>query len=366
MRMDPSKMDPKQTMQAIRVHPPKSEPEPPYSASNPAPSTALVLDNIPIPALNKHGQLLIRVRATSVTRAELTWPETYETELPMMGYDLAGIVVAVHDDAQAGIEGPGSVFKPGDEVYGLLEMKKGSTWAEFAIAQIDQVAAKPETLSWAESAAVPLSALTAWQALFVKAGIKPPDFSLIDETGLPSRDETRSSKEIAITGATGAVGTWIVQLAALAGLHVVAVSRSYSSEVEFLISLGANEVIEHRQFDELKDEFDIIIDSVGGEILQKCWGSIKPDGTLISIASDSADFVRRHRKEKFTEGKHNVKAQFFIVEPSGKQLEELRLALDLGLLRVFVAEQMPLYRAREAYDLANGQLPRHGKVILTI
>jgi NADPH:quinone reductase-like Zn-dependent oxidoreductase len=353
-------------MQAIRIHPPKSESEPPYSASNPAPSTALVLDHVPIPALSKPGQLLIRVRATSVTRAELTWPETYYTELPMMGYDLAGIVVAVYDDAEADREGPKSVFKPGDEVYGLLEMKKGSTWAEFAIAEIDQLAPKPELLSWAESAAVPLSALTAWQALFVKAGIEPPDFSLIDKSGLPPRDETGKSKEIAITGGTGSVGAYVIQLAALTDLQVVAVARSHNSDIEFLRSLGANEVIEYRHLEELKDEFDIIIDTVGGETLQECWGSIKPDGTLISVASDSADFVRRHREEKFTEGKQKVNAQFFIVEPSGKQLQELSLALELGLLTVFVAEEMPLYRAREAYRLANGRLPRRGKVILTI
>jgi NADPH:quinone reductase-like Zn-dependent oxidoreductase len=356
----------KDIMQAIRVHPPKSESEPPYSASNPALSTALVLDNISIPTLSKPGQLLIRVHATSVTRAELTWPETYGIQLPMMGYDLAGTVVAVQEGEEANREGHESGFKPGDEVFGLLDMKKGSTWAEFAIARTDQVAAKPETLSWAESAAVPLSALTAWQALFVIAGVEPPDFSSIDKNGLRSRNETVKSKKIAVTGATGAVGIYLVQLAALAGLHVVALCRSNASDEDFLRSLGANEVIEYKDLGQVKDQFDIIIDGVGGEILQSCWASIKDDGTLISIESDSADFVRRHRGEKFTEGKHSVRALFFIVEPSGKQLEELSVALNRGLLKVFVAQEMPLHKAREAYELANGRLPRRGKVILTI
>lgn len=353
-------------MQAIRVHPPQSELEPPFSASNPAPPTALVLDTIPIPTLNKAGQLLIRVHATSVTRAELTWAETYSTELPLLGYDLAGTVVAVQNDAEADKDGTGPGFKAGDEVFGLLDMHKGSTWAEFAIARTDQIALKPESLSWAESAAVPISALTAWQALFVKAGVTSPDFASVAKTRFLTKDEGEGSKKIAVTGAAGTVGIYTVQLAALAGLHVVAISSSKARDEEFLKSLGAAEVLEYKDLGQVKDQFDIIIDAVGGETLQRCWSSIKPNGILISIESASANFVRRYREQPFTEGKHSVRALFFIVGPSRKHLEELSVALSLGLLKVFVAQEMPLQEARAAYELANGRLPRHGKVVLTL
>ncbi|KAF7505409.1 hypothetical protein GJ744_000955 [Endocarpon pusillum] len=353
-------------MQAIRVHPPESETEPPFSAANPAPSAALVLDTIPIPTLDKPGQLLIRVHATSVTRAELTWPETYSTDLPLLGHDLAGTVVEVQDDPGTNENRTDSDLKPGDEVYGMLDMSKGSTWAEFAIAWTDQVALKPKLLSWAESAAVPVSALTAWQALFVKAGVTPPDFSSITRTESRTMDQGESARKIAVTGANGAVGTYLVQLAALAGMHVVAVSSSKTRDEEFLKSLGATGVLQYEDLYHVNNQYDIIIDAVGGEILKRCWSSVKDDGILISIESSSSDFVRNHREETFTHDKQGVRALFFIVEPSRKNLEQLSVALDRGLLDVYVAHEMPLHEARAAYELANGRLQRRGKVVLTL
>lgn len=353
-------------MQAIRVHPSDSKPQSPFSARNPAPSSALRLDNIPIPTLDKPGQLLVRVHATSVTRAELTWPETYSTDLPLLGHDLAGTVVAVQEDQDVDKNGASSDLKPGDDVYGMLDMGKGSTWAEFAIARTDHVALKPKKLSWAESAAVPVSALTAWQALFVKAGVPPPDFSRFAGTEPRTRDQGEPVRKLAVTGAAGAVGTYVVQLAALAGLHVVAISSSKDRDEEFLKSLGAIEVLQYEDLYQIKDQYDIIIDAVGGETLERCWSSIKDNGILISIESSSSDFVRRHREQKFAQDKQGVRALFFIVEPSRKDLEQLSVALDLGLLKVFVAHEMPLHEARAAYELANGRLQRRGKVVLTL
>jgi NADPH:quinone reductase-like Zn-dependent oxidoreductase len=349
-------------MQAIRLHPPQSDAEPRFSAANPAPTTAMVLDTIPMPTLSKPGQLLIRVHATTVTRAELTWPETYSTDLPLLGHDLAGTVVAVQTDTND----TGSDFKPGDKVYGMLDMSKGSTWAEYAIAWTDQVATKPETLNWAESAAVPVSALTAWQALFVNAGVPPPDFSSIVQTDVRAKDPGERTQKIAVTGAAGAVGSYLVQLAALAGLYVVAVSSSKSRDEYFLKSLGAHGLLEYEDLRHVKDKYDIIIDAVGGETLERCWSSIKDDGVLISVESACSNFVQEHRGQQFAKGKENVRALFFIVEPSRKHLEELSLALNLGLLKVFVAEVLPLQDARAAYELANGRLKRPGKVVLTV
>ncbi len=353
-------------MQAIRVHPPASESQPPFSANNPAPSTALALDTIPIPTVDKPGQLLIRVHATSVTRAELTWPETYSTDLPLLGHDLAGTVVAVQNDPYADKDRRGSDFKPGDEVYGMLDMSKGSTWAEFAVARTDHVALKPKTLSWGESAAVPVSALTAWQALFVQAGVTPPNFSLIVKTSPRTAIKGERARKVAVTGAAGAVGTYVVQLAALAGLHVVAISSSKDRDGEFLKSLGAIEVLQYEDLYKVTDQYDIIIDTVGGGTLERCWSSIKDNGILISVESASADFVRRHREQTFTQDKQGVRALFFIVEPSREDLEQLSVALDLGLLKVLVAYEMPLHEARAAYELANGRLQRRGKVVLTV
>lgn len=353
-------------MQAIRVHPPDSLSETPYSSSNPAPASALRLDTIPIPTLEKPGQLLIRVHATAVTRGELTWPETYSTHLPLLGYELAGTVVGVHKDLNGDKRETDLDFKPGDEVFGTLDTSKGGTWAEYAVGWTNHVALKPEALSWAESAVVPVSALTAWQALFVKAGVTPPDFSAIAQDGSRAKSNEQASKSIAITGAAGAVGTYLVQLAALRGLHVVAFSSSKIRDEDFLKSLGASEVLEYQSLAQKKNQHDIIIDTVGGEILERCWSAVKDDGVLISIESASADFASHHRQRTFARDKLNVNALFFIFEPSRQQLEQLAMALQLGLLKAFVAQEFPLREARDACELANGRLQRRGKVVLTV
>jgi NADPH:quinone reductase-like Zn-dependent oxidoreductase len=353
-------------MQAVRIHPPEFGSEPPFSSTNPAPPSALNLDTINIPTLSKPGEILVRVHATTVTRGELTWSETYSTDLPLLGHDFAGTVVGVQNDPDSAGKEKASDFKPGDGVYAMLDMDRGSTWAEFAVAQTDQVALKPKSLSWTESAAVPVSGLTAWQALFVKAGVKPPDFSTISNKGVRTNGESDAVKKIAITGAAGAVGTYIVQLAALAGLHVVAVCTSKARDEEFLKSLGASEVLEAQELGQMENRYDIIIDAVGGQTLERCWSAVKDDGVIISIESGSIDFVSRHRGQSFAKGKEDVKALFFIVEPSRKQLEELSSALNFGLLKVFVAGELPLREAKAAYELANGRLQSRGKVVLTI
>ena len=353
-------------MQAVRVQPAESGSAAPYSANNPAPPSALVLDTIPIPTLSKPGQLLIRVHATTVTRDELAWPETYSTNVQLLGHDVAGTVVAVQKKPGTDDTNELSDFKQGDKVYGMLDMSKGSTWAEFAIAQTDQVALKPGSLNWAESVAVPISGLTAWQALFVKADVPAPDFSSIMSKEIQPKEGGKMSKRIAVTGAAGAIGTYVVQLAALAGLHVVAVSRSKARDEVFLKSLGASELLQYDEMGQGEHQYDIIIDTVGGETLERCWSAIKMDGILISIDSASAEFASDHRQKPFARGKEGVRAQFFIVEPCSKHLEQLSVALDLGLLKVFVAEVLPLGEAKAAYELASGRLQRRGKVVLSI
>ncbi|KAM5343235.1 hypothetical protein ACJ41O_014201 [Fusarium nematophilum] len=327
-------------MQAIRIQPSDA-----YSPSNPAPPSALLLEkDVPVPELQA-GQVLVRVHATTVTRDELTWPESYARKSRIPGYDLSGVVERVH--------GSTSRFKAGDEVYAMVSTARGSTWAEFAVAEEQELALKPGNLSWAESVTVPLSALTAWQALFVKAGVPEPDFEAIagEKTGLT----------LLVTGASGAVGAYVVQLGALAGLQVVAASSSSNRNGEFLRSLGADEVVEYADLSGSKRSFDVVIDTVGGDTLTKCWDLVADQGSLISVDSSSFAFA-----EAPPSGTNNVKGLFFIVEPSGEQLEKLKVVLERGLVRPFLAYSYPLGEAREAYERASGRMERRGKVVLAL
>ncbi|KAK9238650.1 hypothetical protein V1525DRAFT_425325 [Lipomyces kononenkoae] len=344
-------------MKAVRIHDNETASPNRYSADNPAPPSALVLDsNVPIPQITQTDEVLIRVHAATVTRDELTWPETYSGDR-IPGHDFAGTVVAVSSDVK-------DRFNPGDEVYGVsLSEGKGSTWAEYAVVASDEVSLKPKLLDWAQAATVPMSALTAWQALFDKAGIPPPDLNRSQKRGFQGG---QSKGKLLITGASGAVGAYLVQLAALAGLHTVASTTSNDRNRAFLMSLGANDAFEYKELEGMREEYDIVIDTVGGTVLEQCWSYVKDDGKLITIDSSSYDFVENHRQKPFTTGKEKVQAVFFIVKPSVEELEQLASALDQELLQVFVAQTLPLEEARQAYELASARSGRRGKIVVTI
>jgi len=347
-------------MKAIRLHPNEGDPSSPYSEVNPAPSTALIFDHdVPVPRPQQPGELLVRVEAATVVRDALTWPETYHSEFSILGNDFSGTVVSVGENSQH------SLFEPGDEVFGMASASRAGTWAEYAVVSADEACLKPQSLTWAEAAAVPLSALTAYQALFEKAGVATPDFTDTHEI-LGSRSGNGQEKKIRllVNGAAGCVGIYVVQMASLAGLHVVAATRSRSRDEEFLVRLGADEVVEYGDLIKSAQEYDIIIDTAGGKGLENCWTLIRECGTLISIDSASYDFVERHRKSGLSNGKAAVKALFFIVAPSRTGLEQLAKALDSGLLKSFVARVVPLADARLAYEYSSNAPEERGKVVL--
>ncbi|KAJ9608778.1 hypothetical protein H2200_006549 [Cladophialophora chaetospira] len=344
-------------MEAIRLHPNYDDPSSPYSGANPAPSSALILDhNIPAPQPSQPGELLVRVEATTVVRDSLTWPETYLESYKILGNDFSGTIISTGGDPQD------SAFKPGDEVYGMTGASRSGTWAEYAIVLAEETCLKPTSLTWAEAAAVPLSALTAYQALFEKANIVRPDFNNVSETRHASGEEKKC--RILVTGAAGCVGLYAVQLASMAGLYVVAATRSKQRDKELLERLGADGVIEYGDLTQVKSSYHIILDTVGGHILETCWSLVCESGTLISIDSASYDFVERHRKSGLDSGKEAVKALFFIVAPSASGLECLAKALDSNLLKPFVACVMPLAQAREAYEYFPNPPAERGKIVL--
>lgn len=331
-------------MQAVRIHPSTSST--PFSPGNPAPPAALVLDHdvsIPSP---EPGYILVRVHAATVTRDELTWPESYVRDFHIPGADFAGVVTAVHQsDATA--------FAPGDEVF-AFDLHRGSTWAEYTTVAVQNLALKPKTLSFEQAATIPISALTAWQALFQHLGFDEPVFDGTSPTAV--------GRTVFVTGASGAVGTYVVQLAAAAGLHVVAASGSNERNADFLRSVGASETVEYQEIFNSGRTFEKIIDTAGGETLKQCWAIATDKGSIVTI--DSANFDFGEKPAPAT--KEKVQKLFFILEPSGKTLGTIANALDLGLLSPFVACTFPLADARAAYEKASGRLDRRGKVVLTI
>jgi NADPH:quinone reductase-like Zn-dependent oxidoreductase len=313
-----------------------------YNATTPAPTSAIRITGVAKPQPPQPGQLNIRMKATTVIRDSLTWPELYTDPPAHMGNDFAGIVTEVHPTERE--------FKPGDEVYGMTHADRCGTWAEYAVVTTEEANVKPQCLSWAEAAALPLSALTADQALFVHAHLEV---------------EAQQPKRVLVTGAAGGVGMFVVALAAAAEHHVVAATSSNGRNEEFVRSMGAAEVVEYGQLDS-HDKFDVVIDTVGGEVLARCWKIVRNDAYFISVDSASWNFVEEHKKNGLSAGKYDVQAKFFIVEPSRDSMRRISAAVEKKGVKGLVAKTMSFEQAREAYELSATRGYGRGKIVLVL
>lgn len=332
-------------MQAVRI--PTAPPgTAAFTAANPAPPSSLQITTIPRPTTSQPGQLLIQVKATTIIRDNLTWPELYADPPAQPGNDFAGIVISTHDAAT-------SPFKPGDEVYGMLSAHRGGAWAEYAIATDDEASLKPRRLSWAEAAALPLSALTADQALFEQAGLS-----------VAAGQDGKKKKRVLVTGAAGGVGMCLVQLALAAGHSVVAATSSRARTAAFLAGLG---VLAAPEYDEVAGlpGFDAVIDTVGGDVLRRSWGWVADGGVIVSVDSGSWDFVEEHKRQGYDSGKETVRAVFFIVEPSRKSMARVSDVVERRGLKAFVSQVLPLHEAGTGYELCQSGQAGRGKIVLT-
>lgn len=293
----------------------------------------LAYENAPKPAL-RPGDALVRVIATSMTKTELTWDETYrdcdgQPRIPTVpGHEFAGIVEALAPDA-AGV-------RAGDAVYALASFCRNGSAAEFIAIRAADLAPKPHSLNFEQAAAVPLAGLTAWQALFDHAHIE-------------------KGQRVLIHGAAGGVGTYAVQLAHWKGAEVIATASA--QDRDFVAELGASEVIDyaHEHFEEKVKGVDVVLDAVGGETQQRSWGVLRRGGILIGIVSP----VSAEKAASL-----GVRGEFFIVEPNRAQLIQLGQMIDEGTLRVVVGAVLPLARAREAFEQASTH--KRGKIVLQV
>lgn len=294
----------------------------------------LFYEDAPKPQL-KSGDALVHVCACAFTPTELTWLETYTTpdganRLPSVpGHELAGVVEAV--------SGEGGAAKVGDQVYGLGDFWRDGAAADYVAVRAADLAPKPDNLNFVQAAALPLSALTAWQALFDHAGLKPGD-------------------EILIHGATGGVGSLAVQLAHWRGAFVVATTSGQNTKLAQ--ELGANTVIDYTnsRFEDYVHDADVVLDTVGGETLERSWHVVRSGGIVVSI-------VDRNANDKSIQ--HGVRGDFFIVEPNRQELVEITRLVEEGRLHPIIEATFPLAEAREAFELGAGGHNR-GKIVLQV
>ena len=218
----------------------------------------LVYEEVPKPHPGP-GEVLVRVAASGIIVTELEWDETYQTAtgeprpLPIPGRDLSGVVAEV----SAGVTG----VAVGDAVYAMLGYEevpkphpsgRDGAEADYTIVLPSELAPKPRTLDEVQAAAVPLSALTVWQALFIHAKLS-------------------QGQRLLIHGASGGVGTYAVQLAHWAGAQVLATASARN--IAFVRDLGADVVIDYAttRFEDVAHDLDVVFDVVGGDTLRRSW-----------------------------------------------------------------------------------------------
>jgi NADPH:quinone reductase-like Zn-dependent oxidoreductase len=313
---------------------------------------------IPDPELHDED-VLVQIHAASVNPLDLKIRDgklkpILPYRLPLiLGNDLAGVVLQV---------GPGvRRFKPGDEVYARPDKDRIGAFAELIAIREDAVAIKPKRLTMEEAASIPLVGLTAWQALVERANLK-------------------AGQKVLIHAGSGGVGTMAVQLAKHLGA-IVATTTS-AANLEWVKGLGADIVIDYRKddFETILRDYDVVLDTLGGEALEKSLRVLKPGGKLVSISGPpDPDFARgmganwvlglamrllSHRTRKDAK-RLGVNYSFLFMQASGDQLREIGSLIDAGLIRPVMDRVFPFEATKEA--LAYVERGRaQGKVVVRV
>ncbi len=247
----------------------------------------------------------------------------------VLGWDVSGTV----EDVSAEVDS----WAVGDEVFGLVRFPQpGRTYAEYVAAPARELAPKPRHLSHSEAAAMPLAALTAWQALFEAGGLEAARTALVH-------------------AAAGGVGHLAVQLARWKGARVVGTASS--ANADFLRSLGA-EPVDYAQdrFEEAVGEVDLALVAGGGDVTDRTLGVVRRGGVLVSIRSEPSQEEARRR---------GVRAERILVRPHGGQLARISSLADAGHLRPVIAAEIPLEEVNRAFALSETGHVR-GKVVLRV
>ncbi|HET9181405.1 MAG TPA: NADP-dependent oxidoreductase [Candidatus Angelobacter sp.] len=322
------------------------------------PEVLQVSDEIPVPQPGPNG-VLIRARATSINpvdwKLRAGWLSGLWTlRFPVIwGCDISGVVEQVG--------GSVTLFRPGDEVYGFKHGKVGETYrgtyAEFAVLPENTLARKPARLSHEEAAAVPLAALTAWQALVRHGRIKP-------------------GSNVLIHAAAGGVGTFAVQIAKSFGAFVAATASA--SNHELLRQLGADQLIDYtrERIEGKLSGYDVVLDGVGESV----WGSslrvLRPGGKLVTLAIPIPHGPASKGKFFSTAiggvisglGRALFRGRAFLttqVKPRGGELEKINALIEAARIKPIVQKVYALEEIAEAHKVSEMGHVR-GKLAISI
>jgi NADPH:quinone reductase-like Zn-dependent oxidoreductase len=251
--------------------------------------------------------------------------------LPLIpGWDFSGAVESV---------GPGvTQWKAGDEVYGRPDLGRSGTYAEYFVVRESEIAPKPKSLDHVHAAAIPLTGLTAWQALFDHGGLS-------------------AGQKVLIHAGAGGVGSFAIQFAKRKGAYVAATASGRNQS--FLKELGADQPINYEttRFEDVTSAMDVVLDSLAGDVRKRSWKVLRKDGILVSILGPPPS-------EEDAKA-HGVRTTLMWAQANPAQLAEIGRLVDEGRVKVHVETVFPLAEAAKAHELGETNRVR-GKVVLRV
>jgi NADPH:quinone reductase-like Zn-dependent oxidoreductase len=313
--------------------------------------------DVPEPAVGD-GDVLVRVSAASVNPLDTMvrdgeFKRLLKYRLPfVLGHDVAGVVTRVGAAVRD--------FQVGDEVFARPRDLRIGTFAQYIAIDHHDVAPKPASLTLHEAAAVPLVSLAAWQVLVDRAHVKP-------------------GQKVLVHAGSGGLGSTVIQLAKHLGATVATTAREKNAEL--VRSLGADVVVDYtkQDFGEVLSGYDVVLDSRGGENLERSLTVLKPGGQAIGISGPpDPGFARQlgaprfigvvmgllSRKVRRQARKLGVSYSFLFMQANGGQLRELASLYDTGHLRPLIDKTFAFDQTLEALAYAEQGRP-NGKVVIT-
>jgi NADPH:quinone reductase-like Zn-dependent oxidoreductase len=302
--------------------------------------------------------VLVQVRAAGLNQLdEKIRAGEFKLFLPyrlpqVLGNDVAGTVLRVGPDVRR--------FKPGDEVYGRPDKDRIGTFAERIAVAEDDLALKPASIGFEAAGSLPLVALTAWQALVEKGGL-------------------RAGQKVLVHAGAGGVGSIAIQLAKHLGATVA--TTVSAANADFVRGLGAAVVIDYRSqdFEQMLSGYDLVLDSLGGKNLERSLRVLRKGGKAIGIAGPpdpgfaremGANLVLRLAVAGLSSGirrqarRLGVHYEFLFMRASGDQLREITALVDGGAIRPVVGKTVPFDETAEALSaLERGGI--RGKAVVT-
>ena len=274
--------------------------------------------------------------------------------LPLiLGNDAAGVIVKVGPKVRR--------FKPGDEVYARPHQNRIGTFAEFIAMNEADVAMKPKNLTMEEAASIPLVGLTAWQVLIERANLK-------------------RGQKVLIHAGSGGVGTLAIQLAKHVGATVA--TTTSAANADLVKKLGADIVIDYKKddFEKVLNGYDVVLNSLGKDTLEKSLSVLKPGGKLISISGPpDADFAKENGSNWFLQQvmrllsfgirtkakRQRVSYSFLFMRANGHQLSEITSLIEAGIIRPVIDRVFPFEATKEALTYIETGRSK-GKVVVKV